>query len=50
MCPECNEKLIPIHYDYVDYAVIERAIIGDLFIADKYDIASFYCKTCKIKY
>lgn len=50
MCPECGEKLIPIHYGYVDHATIERAILGDLHIAGKFGLENFYCKTCKEKY
>ena len=50
MCPECGEKLIPIHYGYVDYATIQRAILGDLYIGDRYGLENFYCKSCKIKY
>lgn len=49
MCPECEGELIPVYYGYVDHAVIERAIFGDVYIAEKYGIAKFYCKTCQIK-
>ena len=49
MCPECKGKLIPIHYGYVDHATIQRAILGDIYIADKFYLEKFYCKTCKIR-
>ena len=49
MCPDCDGKLIPIHYGHVDHATIERAILGDLYIAEKYGLEKFYCKKCKIK-
>lgn len=49
MCPQCNNKLIPIHYGDVSHADIERVVIGILYIAEKYGIENFYCKTCKIK-
>jgi hypothetical protein len=49
MCPECEGKVIPIHYGHVDHATIERAIFGDIFIAEKYGLEKFYCKICHIK-
>lgn len=49
MCPDCGYKLIPIYYGYVDHAVIQRAILGDLYIPEKYGLEKFYCKNCKIK-
>jgi hypothetical protein len=50
MCPECDGVLIPIHYGYVDHATIQRAILGDIYIGDKYSLEKFYCKSCKTKY
>jgi hypothetical protein len=50
MCPSCGEKLIPIHYGHVDHSDIERAILGLIYIADKYGIEKFYCKRCKTKH
>jgi hypothetical protein len=49
MCPECGSRVIPIEYGYVDHATIERAILGFVYIAERYDLAKFYCKECKIK-
>ena len=50
MCPDCGQKLIPIDCGHVDHADIERAILGVIFIADKYGLENFYCKDCKIKF
>lgn len=49
MCPECEGKLTTIHYEHVDHAIIDKAILGEIYIADKYGIEKFYCKRCKIK-
>ena len=46
-CPECDTRVVPIHYGHVDFAVIERTIIGDLVIAEKFGLENYYCKSCK---
>jgi hypothetical protein len=48
-CDSCGEKTIPIYYDYVDHAIIEKVILGFIYIADKYGLENFYCKNCKTK-
>ena len=49
-CPECEGRVVPIYYGHVDFAIIEKAIIGDLVIAQKFSIEKFQCKECAKKY
>lgn len=46
ICPDCGLKAIPIHYGYVDFADIERAILGVIVIADKFGLEKWHCKPC----
>ena len=50
MCPECNSKMIPIHYGHVDHADIERVILGLIYIGDRFGLEKYYCKNCKAKH
>lgn len=49
-CPDCGNKGVPIHYGHVDFADIERAIIGVIVIAQKFGIEKWHCKNCNKSY
>jgi hypothetical protein len=50
MCPNCGQKLIPIHYGHVEHVDIERVILGLIYISDRYGLENFYCKNCQEKF
>jgi hypothetical protein len=42
--------MLPIHYGYVDFAVIERVIIGDIVLGSRYGLEKWHCKKCGESY
>jgi hypothetical protein len=46
-CEDCDDLMIPIYYGYVDHAIIQKVIFGDVHIGYLYGLENFFCKKCK---
>lgn len=49
-CPECGGRVVPIHYGHVEFVDIERAIMGDIVIGQRFGLEKWHCKKCDKSY